>query len=440
MNNIETYIDKEKFQFITSFEKIEIENPKGEDIILDFGKLTIDERVFLSAYLTYITQNGDINKEEKSKNLYDIVFNFNDNKKNKTSFHDAFITTISECLRTKLLFVLYINKHYNEIKDGKTTIYRTQLNRSEMDALYSLKFQRSYKSLCNVLYIIGVAKSKFRTQLNKISIDRFYNNSSMSKNRIKEIMEKLSIGYEIVNDNVYFGNGFNIELAEKYTSEAKKNFEKEIDELDIINNIPVINKSAEVKEIKKEVKEKVVEHVEPAKPIKEEKQDYLYEQIKKSEKQNIPEKDLSAEELDDLFATADAMSGRTSIIEDIPEITSIDYKMKWQKHKDNIGITAAMKLVQEWDKTFNYNAELEKIQKKFNVKSEIIDNALNDGYFDDKDGGLNMKKNILASFKELRNQLNLMVNTENVFGNDKDIFMGYMYKTHDRFMALTEKI
>lgn len=38
MKDLKTYIDKNKFQFITSFERVEITNTKGENIVLDFRK------------------------------------------------------------------------------------------------------------------------------------------------------------------------------------------------------------------------------------------------------------------------------------------------------------------------------------------------------------------------------------------------------------------
>lgn len=403
--DIETYVDKEKFQFITSFEKKEIVNTKGEKIIIDFGELTVDERVFLSAFLTYVVQNDGVSGKIKANNLYDIIFDFNHTKRNIPSFHESFINTISEFLRTKPHFVAYIADFYNEIFDNKTEIYRTQLNRSEMDALYSLKFQRSYTSLCNVLYIMGVAKSNIRTrQLNKISMDRFYTNVSMSKKRIDEIMKKLRIGYNIVGDTVYFGNGFKIPLAEKYNSEAKKNFEKQIKEEDIINAIPVIN-NLEQKQ------EEIVE------PVKEEKDNYLIQQM------------IAHHKEDDEFDKADREERRRNAQEKIKSVWSEYY------YKDT---NAASKLVRKWSSIFDYNTELEKIQKKFNVKPELIEKAINNDYFDDADGGLEMKKRLIAELKELRNQITLMVKVEKIFGegDEKYLFMGYMYTTHEAFMQL----
>lgn len=409
MKNIETYIDPEKFQFITSFQKKEISNTKGEKIVIDFGELTIDERVFLSAFLTYVVQNAGAGKKVKPSNLYDIIFDFNESKRNVTSFHDSFITTISEFLRSKPHFVAYIVDHYDEIIENKTTIYRTQLNRSEMDALYSLKFQRSYKSLCNILYIIGVAKSNIKTkQLNKIAMDRFYGNVSMTKKRVDEVMTKLCIGYNIVGDTIYFGNGFNIELAEKYASEAKKNFDKQLDEEDIINSIPAIQRPAE-KHV--EVEEVLVE-----KPVIEENEDYLTQQIIANYNENEVEDDF-----------ADKVEKR------------LEAQRKIKKHWTDFyfaDTNGAAKKVRKWSKIFNYNEELAKIQKRLNIKAHHIERALNDEFFDEKEGGLVMKQNILSTLKELRNQLELMIKSEELFGDDKYLFMGYMYKTHETFMNL----
>jgi hypothetical protein len=257
MKDLTTYIDKNKFQFITSFEQVEITNTKGENIILDFGSLDIDERIFLSAFLTYVVQNEGISKKLPLVSLYDVVFNFNGNKKNKTSYHQTFIDVIGNFLRSNAHYIAYIIDNYKEIKENKTTIYRTQLNRSEMDLLYSLKFQRSYRTFVNVLYIMGVSKSNARTKkLNKIPLSRFYKDSvSMSKKRAAEIMEKLNIKYQIYEDNVYFSNGFGIDLDEKYYSDEKKQFEKDKFEEQILDSFDLnIEEEEQCKEIFEKVK------------------------------------------------------------------------------------------------------------------------------------------------------------------------------------------
>ena len=67
------YIDKEKFQFITSFEKITFTKTTGELSVLDFGELTIDERIFLSTFLTYVVQNSGITQKIKTNNVYNTL-------------------------------------------------------------------------------------------------------------------------------------------------------------------------------------------------------------------------------------------------------------------------------------------------------------------------------------------------------------------------------
>ena len=273
MKDINTYIDKNKFQFITSFENVEISNTKGEKIILDFNNLDIDERIFLSAFLTYMVQTEGVKTKDVKNNLYDIVFNFNNDFKKQPSYYKNFMDVISSFLKSKVHYLAYIIDYYNEIKDNKTIIYRTQLNRSEMDLLYSMQFRCSYSSMFNVLYIMGVAKSNVCTKkLNKIPLSRFYKDSvSMSKKRATEIMEKLNLKYQIYEDNVYFGNGFEIELDEKYYSDEKKQYQKDITEEDILSSF---NKEYNEEEI--ETYKEIIETVK-AEPVIEENNDYAGE-------------------------------------------------------------------------------------------------------------------------------------------------------------------
>ena len=123
-----------------------------------------------------------------------------------------------------------------------------------MEILYTLKFQRSYQSLMNVLYIIGVSKQNIQTTyLNKISLKNFYEkNISMSKNRIKEIFEKINkisdneVKYEIDGGYVYFSSGFEVAQDEKFYSEEKKKFDKIKKEEEILNSFLEENKQINV--------------------------------------------------------------------------------------------------------------------------------------------------------------------------------------------------
>lgn len=277
--NVDTYIDKDKFQFITSFEKKEIFNTKGEKIIIDFGTLDIDERIFLSSFLTYVVQNDGAGKKINSSNLYDIIFDFNSTKKRKAGFYDAFISSISEFIRTKPHFISYIIDYYDEVIDNKSTIYRTQLNRSEMELLYEFEFRKSYKSLNNVLYIMGVAKSNITSRfLNKISFDRFYKTSpKLTQQRIEDIMEKLKVPYHISTKKktLYFGNEFGVILDEKFYSEDKKNYLEQLNENEIISSLNKKTEEETPAEVKKEIVKEapVKQEIVKQEPVKEETQE-----------------------------------------------------------------------------------------------------------------------------------------------------------------------
>lgn len=129
-----------------------------------------------------------------------------------------------------------------------------------MDLLYTLKFQRSFRSLLNVLYIMGVAKAATRThKLNKIPLSRFYKDSvSMSKKRVNEIFNKLGIEYKIVDDMVFFGNGFNVELNEKYYSGQKQDYDKLKKEMEILSSFGGKNdEDDEDEEVVKQIYDKI---------------------------------------------------------------------------------------------------------------------------------------------------------------------------------------
>ncbi len=266
-----TYIDGKKFQFITDYSKHACKNTNGEDVILDFGKLTIAERIMLSSFLTILCD--DKNSSIKKQNVYDKIFNFNSEKKYvKTSYHDSFLDDLTKFFKENPLFFSFIKDNFDKIDGNETIIFRSQLNSTEMDLLYSLQFRRSYKSLMNVLYIIGVSKQNIQTTfLNKISLKSFYeHNSSLSKNRVNEIFEKINkisdneLKYKIDGGYVYFSSGFEIKQDEKFYSEEKKNFDKMKKEEEILNSLKPIkrtpkNEVKEKEEVKKIIKKEETE-------------------------------------------------------------------------------------------------------------------------------------------------------------------------------------
>ena len=264
-----TYIGKNKFQFITDFSKHAAFDTDGKEVILDFNTLTIYERIMLSSYLTILCDSSD-NNDTKLENIYNKIFNFNSVKKYvKTSYHDAFLTDLTLFLKRAPLFFAFIKTNFDKIENDHTFIFRQQLNATEMDLLYSLKFQKSYKSLMNVLYIIGVAKQNIRTSaLNKIPLNAFYSTSPyLSKKRVEEIFDKINsvskyqVQYKIYKNIIYFGNGFEIEENEQFYSEDKKNVLEQLKVDEILNgfNTP-INEQPIIKEepIKQEIKKEEV--------------------------------------------------------------------------------------------------------------------------------------------------------------------------------------
>lgn len=425
---METYINKDKFQFITEFGKKDSYDGNGNKIQIDFGALTITQRIFLSAYLTMFSSKDELTKN----NIYMAVFDFNKEKRHGKKlkaldyeFCDEFMNDFSIFLKEHPEFFLYIKANANTIIDNKTEIKRTQISREEYAVLNSIKVKNNYERFIASLYIIGVAKNKMSTyKLNQISLDYFCpSNKSTAKKYVIDLFENMGYKenqtFRFKDNDVFFKSEFVIEAQDKYASKEKRDFDE-------INSF--LNSKSEEKTVKKEVIEKFVEPVEPVKPIKEEKQDYLYEQIKKSEKQNIPEKDLSDEELDDLFATADAMSG----------ITSINYQMKWQKHKDKIGITPAMKLVQEWNKIFDFNVEVEKIAKKLHTNRDVVAGVMKGGFLTDKEGGIELKKRILQELKELQNFVKILISgvDKSYTIENKEMFEAYVYSNYKELMNL----
>jgi hypothetical protein len=265
-----TYISRNKFQFITDFSKHAYTDVKGNNYELNFNDLTIAERIMLSSYLTLLCSNED--GKTNKKDLYNLIFNFNNKKQRKTSYQDSFIDDLSNFISRQPYYFAFIKSHYKDIENDKTFIYRQQLNHSEMDVLYSLKFQRNYHSLMNVLYIIGVAKQNITTAyLNKIPMSSIYSHSTIGKKRVEEIFEKINavskneVKYKIVDGMVYFGNGFSIEEDEEYQSNEKQLFNKTQKEESILDELAFdSNSSIETPVVEKKIipQTPVVEKVE----------------------------------------------------------------------------------------------------------------------------------------------------------------------------------
>ena len=262
----------------------------GNKSELDFSILSIEHRIMLSSYLTLLSRSD--NKQEKL-DLYEIIFNFNKTKRNiKTSYHDKFIKDLSEFLKSNPEYFSFIKHNFDAIKDNKTVIYRQQINQTEMDLVYSLKCQKNYHSLMNILYIVGVAKQNIVTKfLNKINLNRFYPTSKiLSEQRVHDIFAKLNelsvtpISYKITKDSVYFGNGFKVEEDEKYFTEEKKEYLNQLEEEEIIKSLSMIN-------IKKEIQKSKVVCDPPA--------DDIIEEAKEETIEDIPE--VKMETLDNIL-------------------------------------------------------------------------------------------------------------------------------------------
>lgn len=283
---METYISKDKFQFITDFSKHMYMDVKGNSYELNFNDLTIAERIMLSSYLTLLCSNSD--GKTNKKDLYNLIFNFNNKTQRKTSYQDSFIDDLSNFIARQPYYFAFIKSYYNDIENDKTFIYRQQLNHSEMDVLYSLKFQRNYHSLMNVLYIIGVAKQNITTTyLNRLPLLNIYSSSpALGKKRVDEIFNKINavskneVKYKIVDGIVYFGNGFSIDENEEYQSKGKQLFNKIQREESILDELAFDSHSSLETPV---VDKKIV----PQNPVEEKVEIVKYEEPK-----NIPS-DLS---------------------------------------------------------------------------------------------------------------------------------------------------
>lgn len=272
---MKTYICENKFQFITDYNTHAFIDVNGNPHELSFKDLTIVERIMLSSYLTFLCSNK--NSKMKKQNLYELIFNFNSKFQRKTSYYDSFIEDLTNFIAREPYYFAFVKSHYNEIVNDKTFIYRQQLNHSEMEVLYSLKFQRNYHSLMNVLYIIGVAKQNIATSfLNKIPKSAIHSNQTYASKKIEEIFEKINlvskneVKYKIHNGIVYFGNGFSIDEADEYQSEEKQKFENDQFENDIINELCLKKEDMEkIKSTKDEeiIIEEIIIPPPPPKPV-----------------------------------------------------------------------------------------------------------------------------------------------------------------------------
>ena len=241
----ETYINDNRFQFITDFSKHQYVDVNGETHELNFNELSIIERVMLSGYLTYLCKNYGKNKP-KHQDVYSLIFNFNDKKiKKAPTYYDYFIKDLSKFIAREPYFFSFIHSNFDRIENDKTFIYRQQLNHSEMELLYSLTFRKQYQSLLTVLYILGVAKQNtVSTYLNKVPLSNFYsNNITLSKKRINEVFSvinsssKNQVNFVIKDDIIYFGNGFEVDEANEFASIEKQKFDQTKTEEDILADL-----------------------------------------------------------------------------------------------------------------------------------------------------------------------------------------------------------
>ena len=263
----------------------------------------------LSSYLTYICAKEKT--KIKNTDLYNLIFNFNSRNLKPTSYQDAFIKDLSDFIYAEPYYFVFIKTHFNKIENDKTFIYRSQLNQSEMDILYSLKFQKNYYSLMNVLYIIGVAKqNSVSTALNKISLSDVYSNVSMARQRVDFIFEKINsvstnkINYLLKDGIVYFGNGFNVPLEEKFYSEDKKQFEANVEIQNILDTLCdtkfTKEETAVIDKIKSE--EKLIGKPDPAVPEYTEDEDIVEdEDIIEEETNDLDNIIITEEDIDDIL-------------------------------------------------------------------------------------------------------------------------------------------
>ena len=392
------YIGKNKFQFITDFSKHAAYDTNGNQIIIDFNTLTIYERIMLSSYLTILCDYRS--EDKKMENIYNKIFNFNSEKKYvKTSYHDEFINDLSNYLKKSPEFFHFIKDNFDRIDNEKTFIFRQQLNASEMDLLYSLKFQRSYRSLMNVLYIIGVSKQNIKTEaLNKIPLNVFYSNSTLAKRRVEDIFNKINsvsknkIKYKIYNNIVYFGNGFEIEEDEEFYSDKKKEVLNQLREKEILDELECDRKETHaVKQtsiIKQEAKEEIEE---------------IPEIIEKTLNENV-----------DVFNLGDHRLNKEMIVDYINENS---YKI------DNFDFQKYTELFRKYENSKTYKNYITKLLGNGSKDIPVVYKK-KDIYFDGDDG-LERKNNAIYQIKEIQEAVIKSLNK--VYDYDED---------HSRYIAL----
>lgn len=209
----------------------------------------MQQRIFLSAYLTMFSSEDELTKN----NIYMAVFDFNREKKRGKKlkvldykFYDEFMNDFSIFLKEHPEFFSYIKANANTITDNITEIKRTQISREEYAVLNSIKVKNNYERFIASLYIIGVAKNKTSTyKLNQISLDYFCtSNKSTAKKYVTDLF--VNMGYienqtfRFKDNDVFFKSEFVIEAQDKYTSKEKRDFNE-------INSF--LNSKSEVKEV-----------------------------------------------------------------------------------------------------------------------------------------------------------------------------------------------
>ncbi len=420
-----------KLYYFKDFSKRKFTSTSGKDINYDCSKLSLVERLVISAYITLLKNGTDassLKTAERQQTLARIIYDY-DGYQTTKNFND-FDEAVTNIFISHVELLHYIKDNIKSVQSGKKDrmMYVIQIDTEEIFLVKS-----TGKSICPIAWkaaALAASNSSYdnrefkRLHFMHWSIDKLENET---KEHVKNI--RLNKGHIIERINNW---------ADAVKEFRKKTYRIGKFEGDYFVIGKVEEETTSTEEPKEEPKEEVVKPPKKVKTVKkvktEEELDEEEENFKSKEEMKSMIK-LKYDDSDDfsLYEGSDWLQYYYARMEEKKDLHTAPKRKKF--------IEALHKVVM---KEFDVNNKIDKIVKKLGIKKELIEKALNGGYFDDKDGGLAMKQTIIAELKKIKDDvLDIYREEELQVYNGHELYplygrmlMGFMAKAHPRIMAL----
>lgn len=409
-----------KLYYFKDFSKRKFTSTSGKDINYDCAKLSLVERLVISAYITLLKNGIDassLKSTERQQTLARMIYDY-DGYQTVKNFND-FDEAVTNIFIEHVELLHYIKDNISSVKSGKKDrlMYVIQIDTEEIFLVKS-----TGKSICPIAWKAAALAASNSSYDNKEFRRLHYMHWSIDK------LENETPSHV---KNIRLNKGHIIERISNW-ADAVKEFRKNAYSIGRFEGDYFI-----VEKIKEETPS--TEEIEPK---KEEKPKRKKKEVKIEEKTEVETEetkklnyDFKYDDNDD-FALYDGMDWLNYFNARMEEKKDLHTAPKRKQI-----IEALLKVVQ---KEFDVNKKIEKIADDLGIKKALIDKALNGEYFDDKDGGFVKKQEIIAKLKKIKDDVletykeeELQVyNGHELYPYYGRMLMGYMAKSHPRIMVL----